>query len=136
MNKDYIMDSIEHLATFVQALAMDDMETAKAAHAAYTEQKAIEMMNEDHDVLLTDVGIKDFLKTLHTRAKKADKEEEFFTELSKFTSTKVKSPEDFDKTVGHFSKNKKSADKFIHQVEANLRLLKDDPAKDIKGEKD
>lgn len=128
------MEAIDYLAQCIQAIVMDDIEAGKEAHAKYAELKMEELVNEDHDKLLTDEGIDDFLKTLHKRAKKAGKEDAFFKELSKFTSKKVECSQDFDKTVDHFSKNKKSADKFIHHIESILHLTKDDPAKDIKGE--
>jgi hypothetical protein len=130
------MDAKSYLADFVQSLAMGDLDAAKAAHAAYAELRASELINEDHDKLLTEEGIDDFLKTLHKRAKKAGKEKEFFEELCKFTKCDVKSAGEFDKCVDHFAKDKSRADKFIHKVEKALDLEKDDPAKDIKDKEE
>ena len=124
-------DAKVHLADFVQAIAMGDFVAAKAAHSQYAEIRASELVNEDHDKLLTEEGIDDFLKTLHKRAKKAGKEKEFFEELCKFTKSDVKSVSEFDKCVDHFAEDKSRADKFIHKVEKALDLEKNDPAKDI-----
>jgi hypothetical protein len=122
-----------HLADFVQNIAMGDFEAARTAYDQYIEIRSSELVNEDHDKLLTEEGIDDFLKTLHKRAKKAGKEKEFFEELCKFTKCDVKSAGEFDKCVDHFAEDKSRADKFIHKVEKALDLEKDDPAKDIKN---
>jgi nucleosome binding factor SPN SPT16 subunit len=127
-----IPDAKAHLADFVQNVAIGNMDAARAAYDQYINIRSSELVNEDHDKLLTEEGIDDFLKTLHKRAKKANKEKEFFEELSKFTKCDVKSAGEFDKCVDHFAEDKSRADKFIHKAEKALGLEKDDPAKDIK----
>jgi hypothetical protein len=128
------MEPKEYLQQVVDAIIRGDQQQAKDAHHAYIELKTKDMLKEDHDVLLTSEGLETFIKTLHKRAKKAKKEEAFLMCLGKHSGHDNCSVKDFASCADHLAKNKKKADKFIHAVEHELKLEKDDPAKDIKGE--
>jgi hypothetical protein len=123
----------EYLSQMIKALTNGDQQKAKEFHHAYVETKSKDLLKEDHDKLLTSKGLEDLIKTLHTRAKKAKKEEAFLICLGKHSNTKDCTAKDFAKCAVALAKDKKKADQFVHDVEHELKMEDHDPAKDIEG---